>query len=541
VNWLPEEKLTQSDIKLIKDFVDTTREEMAKENFDFVAFSAAYNRAVYGAYATPQMVNTNLQNINLNPRVSTYQEYLKALQNPKTNEDAIISFGQNEYLTNTLYKRNFDYYVNLPAFELSIRPKSAEPSDYSTTAYKKDWKAAEDFIAKFDYRGEFRKCVFNMLNSDIYSCMFRDDLDEDRYVLQDLSYKYVKIMGRCSYGLLVDVDMSFLMNGTQDLMMYPKSIRRKYNSLFNSQNKYVPSSTLNERTGKFGFYVQTSPIEDEIWTFKFNPDMITEIPYFAPMMLDTSLMNFYRELQMNQDLVAAKKLITSQWPLLEAKTAQTDRLGVKAETMGAIIGAIKSALGDSFNIASMPSDKIEVEQMENKNKTAYQDYLKNISGLMGGANTLFSVVKQSSTESMISADIDAMLMSKIYPQFESFLEYHINKRTKKFKFDIKLSGTSSYLEKDRKYKAAMDAAKVGLVSKNKLANALDMNVFELDRELEMTKGMGFTEKLMPMLNLFTMSGSNDGAGRPQSSDSEISESAQNTRSAGSNLSRGGKI
>ena len=84
---MPEEKLTQADIKLIKDFVDTTREEMAKENFDFVAFSAAYNRAAYGAYATPQMVNTNLQNINLNPRVSTYQEYLKALQNPKTNED----------------------------------------------------------------------------------------------------------------------------------------------------------------------------------------------------------------------------------------------------------------------------------------------------------------------------------------------------------------------------------------------------------------------------------------------------------------------
>ena len=34
---------------------------------------------------------------------------------------------------------------------------------------------------------------------------------------------------------------------------------------------------------------------------------------------------------------------------------------------------------------------------------------------MGGANTLFSVVKQSSTESMISADIDAMLNVKGLP------------------------------------------------------------------------------------------------------------------------------
>lgn len=526
---MPEEKLTQDDIKIVKDFVDTLQTEIVKDDFDFVSFSSAFNRAAYGAYATPQMVNTNLQNINLNPRVSTYQEYLKALQNPKSNEDAIISYGQNEYLTNTLYKRNFDYYANLLSFDLAIRPKSAEAKDYSSAAYKKDWNAAEDFLTKFDYRSEFRKCVFNMLNSDIYACMFRDDMSEDKYVLQDLSYKYVKITGRCSHGLLVDVDMSFLMNGTQDLMMYPKSIRRKYNSLFGKQNKYVPSSTLNDRTGKFGFYVQTSPIEDEIWTFKFNPDMITEIPYFAPMMLDTSLMNFYRELQMNQDLVAAKKLITSQWPLLDAKTAQTDRLGIKAETMGVILGAIKSGLGDYFNIASIPSDKIEVEQMENKNKTAYQDYLKNISGLMGGANTLFSVVKQSSTESMISADIDAMLMSKIYPQFEAFLEYHINKKTKKFKFDVKLSGTSSYLEKDRKYKSAMDAAKVGLVCENKIACALDLNIFELRKELELSKNGGFADRLTPMMNMFTMSGNNDGAGRPQSSESEISESSDATR------------
>ena len=221
---MPEEKLTQEDIAIIKNFVDKASEEIVKEDFDFVTFASAYNRAAYGAYATPQMVNTNLQNINLNPRVSTYQEYLKALQNPKTNEDAIISYCQNEYLTNTLYKRNFDYYANLLAWDLTIRPKLAEASDYSTPAYKKDWKSAEDFLNKFDYRSEFRKCVNNMLSSDIYSCMFRDDMSDDKYVLQDLSYKYVKITGRCSHGLLVDVDMSFLMNGTQDLMMYPKCI-----------------------------------------------------------------------------------------------------------------------------------------------------------------------------------------------------------------------------------------------------------------------------------------------------------------------------
>jgi hypothetical protein len=79
-------------------------------------------------------------------------------------------------------------------------------------------------------------------------------------------------------------------------------------------------------------------------------------------------------------------------------------------------------------------------------------------------------------------------------------------------------------------------------SYNKLANAFGMNIFELEDELDMTSGRGFTEKLMPMLNMFTQGKEqNDKGGRPQSSESELTESGATTRDAGSNIGRGGNI
>ena len=81
-----------------------------------------------------------------------------------------------------------------------------------------------------------------------------------------------------------------------------------------------------------------------------------------------------------------------------------------------------------------------------------------------------------------------------------------------------------------------------------------MNKIELERELEEAKATKFTDKLSMMLNVNTMSsknndgGSNDnssgdgnGAGRPQKSDTDLTESGMKTRSNASNVEKGGNI
>lgn len=538
---------------IVSDMIKQTQGDIQDNNFDPVSFSRGLTGGI-NMYLTPQMVNRNLKNVNFNPQVSTYENILKALDDPKNNEDLLISYSQHQYMTNTLFKRNFDYYANLLAFNLAIIPKGKmSEEDWNSKAFKKDLDSVREFLDKFDYRTEFKKAVFNMLNADLYPCILRTDMDEDSWILQDFPYQQALITGKFSHGILCDYDLSFLMTGTQDVYMYPPWLVKKFKNLL-EQKDYVPHNTINHRTGTFAFYIQTSPKEqkndygfyDGAWNFKFSPDFIAEIPYFAPMAADTSLTTPYRTLQYNQAISSARKIITAQWPLLKDTQSgkQADALAVRSETMGRILGAAMSGLNinsDLFNLLAIPSDKIELHQLENKNSAMYQDYLKTVSGLLGGANMLFTVQKQTATESLVTVDMDKHLMEKIYPQFEKFLDYYINMRVKKYKFKFTFSGTNMYMDKDARLKKVLEASSVGVVSANSWANSMDLNIFELTKELEMTKSMGFSDKLLPMLNIYTKSGGDDKAGRPQSSNSELSESGQETRSESSNIDKGGTI
>ena len=130
-------------VGFVKDLISQSQAAIEEEKFDVVSFSRGLQQGMSG-YLTPQMVNTNLKNINLNSQVGTYDDILKALQNPKSNEDTIISYSQNQYLTSYLYKRNFDYYANLLSYDLSIISKEdLEYEDYKSPSYKKDWKIVE--------------------------------------------------------------------------------------------------------------------------------------------------------------------------------------------------------------------------------------------------------------------------------------------------------------------------------------------------------------------------------------------------------------
>lgn len=533
-----QEQVSVDDIKKIAQiFSETLDTVKTKEvDFDVTAFSRGYQNAM-GAY-NPLLQNALMQELSLNPSITNAEKVLEKLQDIKNNESEVISYSQNEYLTNMIYKRNFDYIANLPSFDLSIQCKNAKSEDYNSKAYLRDLAVVEDFLNKFDYRSEFRKAFFNMLNTESYFCMLREDLTPDKYVLQTFPYNYAKITAEFSHGLIADYDMNYFTQPGVDINLYPKWIKKKYNDLFKKNKPYIPSNNLSRRDSQFALWVQTSP-EDGAFVFKFNPNFITNVPYFSPMLAETTLMPIYRKLQVNQDIASAKKLITSQWPLLKEQRANiANMLAISPEVMGQLVGACAKALGETFNIVNLPSDKIETNEFTNTNADAYTEYLKNVSSMLGGGRSIFSTDKQTTAETNLSLNIDEMLVSSVYPQFNNFLDYNINRKTKKFKFTFTLSGSNSSTYIKNKIDQTIKMADKGVVCINDIANCLNKNIFELKRELEMTKAMGFSDMLLPMLNINTMS---DKGGRPQSDVSDLSDSGINTRDTGNNLSRGGNI
>ena len=521
----------------VKEIIDTR-----PNDFDLVDFSSGFSKG-YGAYS-PDLANAAMKNINLNPLQATADKVESALNAAKDNEDLLISYGQDMYLKNMLYKRNFDYINSLPAWNLSIRCINAKKTDYTTEAFKKDYRKVKDFLTKFDYRTEFDKIFFNMLNAETYFGIFRTDMDSEKYIFQDFPYKYTRIPGRSTHSLLYDIDMTYFLQPSIDIDLYPKWIIQRYNKLMSgkSSGTYIPSNEINKRTGQFAMWVQTSPING-FWAFKFKNDIIANIPYFSPMLSDLVLIPVFRKLQLSQSISSARKIIASAWPLLkDQKSANvSDMLAVKPGTMGTLMGAFAKGLEESFKIINLPSEDIQKFEFENTDKTAYSDFLKITSSLMGGGNVLFSTTKNTAVETNLSLNIDEMLATSIYPQFESFVDFQLRQLTKNFKFKIKFSGTKTYLNKEFNKKEAFEAAAVGVVSFNKIANCLGLDIFELEDELDMTNGLGFSEKLMPMLNMFTQSKEDGQAGRKKKTESELSENGIATRDAGSNIGRGGNI
>ena len=117
-----------------------------------------------------------------------------------------------------------------------------------------------------------------------------------------------------------------------------------------------------------------------------------------------------------------------------------------------------------------------------------------------------------------------MFTIKKYIVVQSLEEaYELNQK----KNNVVLGGTAWLKMGERNIQNAIDLSGLGL------------NKIELERELEEANATGFTDKLMTMVNINTMSPNN--AGRPTKDDTDLTDSGAKTRSNASNIEKGGKV
>ena len=165
------------------------------------------------------------------------------------------------------------------------------------------------------------------------------------------------------------------------------------------------------------------------------------------------------------------------------------------------------------------------------------------SSLLSGGKVIFSTDEnQNAIETQLSLNLDELLAESIYPQFEDFLNYYANKETKKFKWKFRFVGANDQFDRQRRQTEAFTYADKGVVLPNKIASSLGLNKIELERELEEANATGFTDKLMTMININTMSNTTAAnSGRPAKDDASLTDSGAKTRSNASNIEKGGKI
>lgn len=525
---------------------DTNRKKQTKEDvlisenevWDVLKYAAN----VYNMYGNPLLVNSRMKDATLDPMVATSEAVEKALQNPKNSEEQLIGYSEYMELTSMLYKRIVYYLSGMLSFDLTYTCSNiSKETDYKSTAYKNDLKIVQDFLDSFDIKKEFKVVTRQMVRNEVYFSILREE--GSKYTLQELPKDYCLITGRWDYGILFDFDMNWFLQTGVDINMYPSVFKKMYEKAFIKTNNkpYNPAIPVDARDGSWVKWVQTSP-KDGFWAFKLNPELATKIPFLAPLFPDVVIQPIIRKLQTNSYIASASKLLIGKVPMLDKSVkgaAVKDAVAVTPDMLGKFLSVLKAGLSESVKVGAAPLEDMQGISFP-LDSPFYQDYLKTTTSSSGvNSRLIYTLDKNNALESQLSINVDEFLMTYIYPYFADFLEYHINKKTKKFKWKFVFEGTEFFTNKKERLENALTLADKGIVLPQKISAAIGMLPHVFERQLAEAKASGFVEKLTPILSSFNISKSDSVSGRPSKKSSDLSESGIETRGNASNVEQGG--
>ena len=458
--------------------------------FDFLSFSSGYRDTYYGynpnatGYFTPDLINQQMQNLNMNPVETTVDNIINALKNPKTNEEILREYSMALELQNMYYKRLLHYLSDMPCFNITFDCVNIEKdSEYTSKNFKNDLKVIDDFLNRFDAKEEFKTVLRQILRQGVYYCVFRDD--GIKYTLQELPANFCKITGRHAYGVLFDFDMQyFISQAGVDINMFPNVFKRMLRSVYRQNEKdYDPAQKVDKRHSSFIYWRQCNPA-DGFWAFKTNPELATLLPYFAPLFPEVALVPVVRKLQEDKYFIAASKMLVGILGFnKDTKSGQTaNQINITPEVLGKFLGVARQGLSRQIGLTALPVDKVEKVEFDTDQQnleTAQTETIAKQS--VAESSVLFHQDKLSVHESKLAAAVDANIVKTMYPMFANFIEYFINRRTKHYKFKFEFHDVDIPDDKEARKAMVKDNASIGIVDFQDVARMCDMNIFQLKR------------------------------------------------------------
>jgi hypothetical protein len=492
--------------------------------------------------------------------VPTRDKVAKALSDYKNNSEQLQAYSEFMEAFDMIYKRLVKYYAGMLAFDLDISCINAyaPDNDYKSKEYKEDLRRVYKFLDSFDYKSEFRKVVKELLRRQNYFTWFRDsqgtfdgatiDLDNEtkhktsKYTLQTMPQKYCKITGKWEYGYLYDFNMTYFTKAGTSLDSYDPVFRKYWKNTFGDKNNqtYVPTTPLNNRYGDFALWTQTSP-DDNAWVFTFDENNIVSTPFLSPNILNFLNDKEIEGLQKDKDMISAKGILAGEIQLLDKQKSgqSTDAMAYNMKTLMKMLSLVKRGLNTNINAVAMPTASPKLYQFNDSNANMVKNAVDNTVGqAVSASRIIYSSDKMSETEAKNAIITDYNMVAELYPQFAHFLNFFVNKKTRKYKFDFKLSGcTYPFTREDMINKYTMLMDKGVIFAPRTYAKVLDMTPMEFDRLLEEGKYCEWADKLTSMMqSIYTMSGkdgatggmgSSNGGGRPNISDSKKADNTAN--------------
>lgn len=517
-----------------------------QQAWDVVQFATALNDGITGAGGlyNPWLQNQNLKELN-NDSTDTpnYEKVVQALTDGMNAGERLQAYTEWMEWADMVFKRTIEYYQNLLSFDLVVTCKNAEPKDYQGTKYKNDRKVISEFLDSFDYKGEFRKVIKQMLRRETAFMWLRNNGDkkDTKYTLQTMPQSRCILTGYWERGLLYDFDMNYFLQPGIDIEGFDPIFKDLLAWMFdeNGIERYIPTNPFNNRDGVFAYTVQTSPCYDEsthpkgegisgAWAFKFDPSNFSDVPYLSALLRESILNIPIQKLQYDKDIAGAYAMLIGEIGMLDSGEPNATEFDPKR--LGKLLQIVKNAIGKYVAVGAMPTREVEWYQYKDENTSMYQEQTKSAAASGAAASRIiYSSDKMSQEEIRLAAMTDYGVVRKLYTQFQNFLEFYANKMTKKFKFRFRFDGSTLPFERKDRQEFGMKLAENGLIGNSSyFASLVGMHPNDFDDMLVESKNNEFLKDLPQLMSVHTQSGDKGQVGAPTKDDVSSDSREYNT-------------
>lgn len=248
-------------------------ELLTREQVDSVIeFAQALHSYSNWGYYSPYLSNMLLQGLNNDSKIPSSDSIRKALADYRNSANEIQGYMEYTKYFDMLFSRTVMSYVNALSFDLQVVCTNAyTEEDYKSSEYQEDKRRIDSFVEKFNYKDEFRKVVNQLMLREAYYVWFRKTKWGNKgmkYALQILPQDRCMLTGYWEKGMLFDFDMTYFLQPGVDIDGFDPTFKKYYNRVFGSGGgnllNYRPTNGLNDRTGTYAMWTQTSP-EDGAW------------------------------------------------------------------------------------------------------------------------------------------------------------------------------------------------------------------------------------------------------------------------------------
>lgn len=441
------------------------------------------------------------------------------LENPVKYEKELRNMSKSLCCISPQYNRLVNYFPKLAVISPVVVPIVAKIGKSTGDKLNKDYEKALIQLDKMNIKHEFIKILTTIFREDIfYGYEFETN---DSYYIKRMNPDYCKIAtiedGVYNYAF----DFSYFDKDKEGTLIegYPKEFKSMY-------NKYLKDKKENRWQIVDG---------SKSICIKLNEDLDYCIPIFANVFCDLYDINDYKMLQKARTEIDNYKLIGMEIPMRKDSDNLDDFL-LGGDTVVSYYQRMLSALpqGVGAFISPMPFKEVNfAKQISDKNNVANAE--QSYWNAAGVSDLLFGNGANTGGTLAYSIQTDEMLIFPVYRQLERWL----NKRFKSNfggKFKITLLDVTKFNEQ-KVIDNLLKAGQYGVPVKLHLSSALGVSPTDLPGlTLLENEALNLHENWIPLSSSHTAT-SDEEAGRPESDDTELTESGEKTRSNDSNSNK----